>query len=77
MGCGMSVLCLTPVSQPCGFPPPSPTVAGNPNVFYDVTLGTPTAQGLVPAFTNLPAVCVEINGNGPQYVWNPQNGKWN
>lgn len=44
---------------------------------YDKTLGTPTAQNIVPPFTNLPAHIDEINGSGPAYVWNYNNQTWN
>jgi hypothetical protein len=81
----MSLISLVPVSQfgllqePTMVIPPSNGVAAftvNPIMFYDSTLGTPTAQGLSPSYTNLPAMIYEINGIAPAYGWNPILGEW-
>ena len=71
----MGIFILTPVSE-CENSQPQAATAMNPPLTYDVTLGTPTAQGIVPPLTNLPAHIDELNGVGPAYVWNPNLGKW-
>jgi hypothetical protein len=69
----MSAISLVPVSE---FSIGNLPVAANPPMSYDVTLGTPTAQGIVPPFTNLAASIYEINGVGPAYGWNAALGAW-
>ena len=49
----------------------------NPPMSYDSTLGTPTAQGIVPPFQNLPASIYDINGTAAIFGWNPKNATWN
>jgi len=48
----------------------------NPPMSYDGSLGTPTAQGISPPFTNLPAQIYEINGLAQTYSWNTITGVW-
>jgi hypothetical protein len=55
----------------------SVTVTQNPIVYYDVNLGSPTDQKIVPSNAGLPALAFEKNGAGPGYVWNPANSQWN
>jgi hypothetical protein len=45
-------------------------------MYYDSTLGTPTAQGLIPPFPTLPAFIYEINGIATAYGWNPTLAQW-
>lgn len=69
----MSVACLWPIQFSClGH---AQTVS-NPILNYDITLGTPTAQGIVPPFTNLTAVITEIEGRAEAYSWDITNGAW-
>lgn len=57
----------------------------NPQMFYNITLGAPTAtspapngfQTLIPPFSNLAALAYEVNSVGPLYGWNPGNATWN
>jgi hypothetical protein len=44
---------------------------------YDVTLGTPAAQLIVPPFPNLPCHLDEVNGVGSAYTWNITKQAWN
>jgi len=69
----MNAASLSPCT--CGAGLGGITVA-NPPMNYDVTLGTPTAQGITPPFTNLPAHIDEINGAGAVYTWSQVLGAW-
>lgn len=60
----------------CSAPVTTPAPPSNPIVYYSILNGTPAAQSMVPANAGLPALAVEINGNGPGYTWNPQNAQW-
>jgi hypothetical protein len=51
-------------------------IEGNPPMYYDSTLGTPTAQGITPIFPQLAASIYEINGIATMYGWNPAKGQW-
>jgi len=51
-------------------------VTANPPMSYDSTLGTPTAQGIVPPFQNLPAMIYDIHGTGNGYNWNYTTAAW-
>jgi hypothetical protein len=71
----MAFFCLRPVTENlCG--EPRVATVQNPLMDYDVTLGTPEAQGIFPPFTNLTAEIYEINGLGQGYTWNYKTGKW-
>ena len=72
----MSILCLQPLALGGGFVPFALT-ASNPPMTYDKTLGTPSAQAIVPPFQNLPAHIDEITGTGPACTWNYKLGIWN
>lgn len=65
---------LTPIQRGCSA---LAVQVMNPPMTYDVTNGTPTAQGIFPPFTNLPCHIDEINGVGAAYVWNFTKGVWN
>ena len=71
----MGIFILTPVSE-CGNSQPQAATVMNPPMVYDVTLGTPAAQGILPPFTNLPAHIDAMAGDGPAYVWNPNLSQW-
>jgi hypothetical protein len=77
----MSQLVTTPdfVSTcACSAPPPaSATPPQNPILYYNVALGSPAAQGIIPPNPGIPATIFEIAGAGPGYVWNPTKGVWN
>jgi hypothetical protein len=71
----MGIFILTPVSE-CENSQPQAATVMNPPMSYDVTFGTPAAQGITPPFTNLAAHIDELNGVGPAYVWNQNRGQW-
>ena len=71
----MGIFILTPVNECCNSQPQA-AASMNPPMTYDVTLGTPTAQAIVPPFTNHPAHIDEQAGVGPAYVWNPTLSQW-
>jgi len=48
----------------------------NPIMYYDVTLGDPASQGIVPPYPSMRAVIFEDNGAGAGYVWNPSSQSW-
>jgi hypothetical protein len=71
----MRILPLTPAGE-CALEIGALAVM-NPPMTYDKTLGTPTAQAIVPPFQNLPAHIDEITGTGAAYTWNYKLGIWN
>lgn len=72
----MSQIVVTPDFSSCGCQV-SVTVVQNPIMYYNILSGSPTAQGIVPPNAGLPAIIFELSGNGPGYVWNPTNIRWN
>jgi len=58
-------------------PTSAPTVApSNPMMYYDSTLGTPTAQNIIPTYPALAAMIYALNGTDLTYTWNPITGLW-
>jgi hypothetical protein len=46
----------------------------NINLYYDVTISS--SPTIIPPVPSLPAVCFELNGDGPLYVWSPSTATW-
>jgi hypothetical protein len=57
-------------------PPGVQSQPANPIMYYDVTLGDPASQGIVPPYPSMRAVIFEDNGAGAGYVWNPSSQSW-
>ncbi len=49
----------------------------NPPMTYDSTLGSPSAQGIVPPYQNLTAHIDDITGAHGSYTWDFNTGTWN
>jgi len=72
-----TVLVLNPVSACCGsYATTTAFSVTNPQMQYDITVGTPISLATVPLYPALPASSFEKNGNGPIYVWNATTATW-
>ncbi len=72
----MSQLVTTPRFDSCCPGNATDNMNANPTLYYDVTLGTPTDQGLTPPNAGLPCLMIEISGAGPNYIWDILTGAW-
>ena len=70
----MSLVLLTPLAQAAA--QNQILVANNPPMQYDVTLGDPNAQGIIPPYPTQAAHIDDKNGNGSAYAWNITQQKW-
>jgi hypothetical protein len=73
----MSQLVTTPAfDSGCPGTAVSIDMTSNPNLFYDITNGTPSTIGTVPPDPSLGCTAFELNGHGPIFVWNPLTASW-